>query len=47
MKASSALRAIKQNTVRMEVVWAPSFKKWEIVDISTRPASHSRFFDVV
>jgi hypothetical protein len=47
MKASTALRAIKQSTVRMEVVWAAVFKKWEIVDVSTRPASHSRFFDAV
>lgn len=47
MKASTALRAIKQATVRMEVAWAAAFKKWEIVDVSSRPASHSRFFDAV
>lgn len=46
MALSTELRAVKGNTARVEVAWAPAFGKWEIKALSSSIASHSTQFVV-
>ena len=42
LAVSTAMRSVKMNTVRVQVEWVPSFKKWEIygiTDLLARPSS--------
>jgi len=42
---SERLRSIKANTVRLEVVWSASFKKWEVKGLSELPATPGANFE--
>jgi hypothetical protein len=42
---SERLRSLKVNTVRLEVVWSLSFKKWEVKGLSELPASPGANFE--
>ena len=42
---SERLRSLKVNTVRLEVVWSSSFKKWEVKGLSELPASPGANFE--
>jgi hypothetical protein len=42
---SDRLRSLKAKTVRVEVVWVPTFNKWEIKDVSEAVVVHSTIFE--
>jgi len=42
---SDRLRSLKAKTVRVEVVWVPTFNKWEIKELSEAPIVHSTIFE--
>jgi hypothetical protein len=44
LAVSTAMRSAKANTVRVQVEWVPSFKKWEIYGITDLPARSSPSF---
>lgn len=44
LAVSTAMRSAKANTVRVQVEWVPSFKKWEICRITDLPARSSASF---
>ena len=44
LTVSTALRAVKGSTVRVEVDWQPEFQKWEVRSVSGDLASHSAVF---
>jgi hypothetical protein len=44
LAVSTAMRSAKANTVRVQVEWIPSFKKWEIYGITDLPARSSASF---
>jgi hypothetical protein len=45
MALSAELRASRGPAVRVEVVWAPTFRKWEAVRLSQDPVSHRSAFE--
>ena len=46
MDVSHALRSVKANTVRVEVVWNATFSKWEVKAVTFSAASHSGEFEL-
>jgi hypothetical protein len=44
LAVSERLRSVKASTVRVLVEWIPTFKKWEICDLSDLSARHSSAF---
>ena len=46
MDVSHALRSVRANTVRVEVVWNAVFGKWEVKAVTFSSASHSGEFDI-